>query len=311
MKHLFSTFLNKKCLFILFTVIVFLLPTSAMARSRGGSNDYCATKYPVILAHGMAASAKILGFVDYWGNIDTVLENEGADVYITSVNGMDSNRAKAESFKTQLLQIKAITGASKFNIIAHSHGALYSRDAISNLGMSPYVASLTTVAGPHRGSSVADAVVGIVPDNLEWLVGDTLDFIYTWLMGDKNPNSLANAYDVTRPYVQNTFNPNTPNKSGVYYQSYAAKIKTMAVNARNWYFFASWAIALSHEGANDGLVSVTSAKWGNFRGVEDASWYSAGCDHFNIIGQPLGFTPGFNEDDFYKDIANDLKNRGY
>ncbi len=308
MKQLFSTFCDKKCLFILLTLIVFLLPSSAIARS---SNDYCETQYPIILAHGMAASATILGFIDYWGNIDTVLENEGADVYITSVNGMDSTRAKAESFKTQFLQIKAISGASKFNIIAHSHGALYTRDAISNLGLSSYVASYTSIAGPHKGSSVADTVMGIVPNNLEWLVGDTADFIYCWLFGDTDPNSLQNGYDVTSPYVKNTFNPNTPDKSGIYYQSYAAKIKTMAVNARNWYFFASWAIALSHEGANDGLVSVDSAKWGNFRGVEDASWYSAGCDHFNIIGQPLGFTPGFNEDDFYKDIANDLKNRGY
>lgn len=309
MKRIFPKFFQKKNLLILLTLFVFLLPNSAMAW--WWDNDYCETQHPIILAHGMAASASILGFIDYWGNIDTALENEGAEVYITSVNGMDSTRAKAIDFKTQFLQIKAISGASKFNIIAHSHGALYTRDAISNLGISNYVSSYTSIAGPHKGSSVADTVMGIVPNNLEWLVGNTADFIYTWLFGDTNPNSLQNGYDVTSPYVINTFNPNTPDKSGIYYQSYAAKIKTMAVTARNWYFFASWAIALANEGANDGLVSVDSAKWGNFRGVEDAAWYSAGCDHFNIIGQPLGFTPGFNADDFYKDIANDLKNRGY
>jgi triacylglycerol lipase len=99
--------------------------------------------------------------------------------------------------------------------------------------------------------------------------------------------------------------------SGVYYQSWAARIKTMAVNARNWYFIATWPILLGYEGANDGLVSVTSAQWGNFRGTEDASWYSAGCDHLNIVDQLFGYTPGFDAATFYVDLAADLKARGY
>ncbi len=293
-------------------LVIFLLILCIPAMALGsGSEPLCDTKYPIVMAHGMGASAEILGIVDYWWGIPGALNDEGAQVFLTSVNGMDSTRNKAQAFKYQFEQIKAYTGADKLNIIGHSHGTIYTRDAISNLGLYPFVASHTSIAGPHRGSAIADVVVGVVPDSLEWLVGDTLDFIYAFLFGDTEPNSLENGYDLTRSYMITVFNPNTPNKSGVYYQSWAAKIKMMAADARNWYFIATWPILLGYEGANDGLVSVNSAKWGNFRGTEDASWYSAGCDHLNIVDQLFGFTPGFDANTFYVDLAADLKARGY
>ena len=299
---------QKNRIAVIFFSLLLFIPATGFG---GGSSHVADTKYPIVMSHGMGASAEILGIVDYWWGIPDALEDEGAQVFLTSVNGMDSTRNKAEAFKAQFLQIKAVTGANKLNIIGHSHGTIYTRDAISNLGLSSYVASHTSIAGPHRGSAIADVVLGVVPNDLEWLVGDTFDFVYAYLFGDTDPDSLQNAYDLTRPYMINTFNPNTPNMEGVYYQSHAAKIKTMAVNARNWYFIATWPIMLYHEGSNDGLVSVNSAKWGNFRGVEDASWYSAGCDHLNIVDQLFGYTPGFDANGFYVDLAADLKNRGY
>lgn len=298
----------KKRIAALTFLLLLTIPFTVMA---GGDSGTCDTRYPVVLAHGMGASAEILGIVDYWWGIEDALTDEGCDLYITSVNGMDSTRAKAEDFKGQFLQILAISGASKGNIIGHSHGTIYTRDAISNLGLSSKVASYTSLCGPHRGSAVADVIVGIIPDSLEWLVGDTLDFVYAVFMGDTDPNSLENAYDITRPYMINTFNPNTPDMAGIYYQSWAAKIKMMAIDARNWYFMATWGVLLGYEGDNDGLVSITSAQWGTFRGTEDASWYSAGCDHLNMVGQLFGVTPGFDAPEFFVDIVSELKDWGY
>ena len=299
-----------KCFRIAFLTVLIgsmlLLPGLALAG--GGSSYTCDTKYPVIMAHGMGASAEILGILDYWWNIPEALEDEGADVYITSVNGMDSTRNKAESFKAQFLQILAVSGAAKANVIGHSHGTLYTRDAISNLGLADKVVTHTSIAGPHRGSVIADMIVGLVPDSLEWLVGDVMDFIYAFIFGDTDPNSLENGYDVTRPYMVNTFNPNTPNMPGIYYQSWAAKAKTSCPSV---ILEATWLAMLPFEGANDGLVSVNSAKWGNFRGVEDAAWYSVGCDHLNIVGQLFGLTPGFDENEFYVDMVSELKDWGY
>jgi len=292
-------------------LLIMIITIASPAAFAGGSSTSCKTKYPIVMAHGMGATTKILGIIDYWNRIPGALRDEGATVYITSVNCMDSTANKAQAFKTQFLQIKAVTGAAKLNVIGHSHGTIYTRYAISNLGLYPYVASHTSIAGPHRGSVIADVILGIIPNPCQPLVGAALDFVYAWLFGDTNPNSLQNGRDVTRSYMINTFNPNTPNMSGIYYQSAAAKIKMMAIDARNWYFIGTWPILLAVEGANDGLVSVNSAKWGTFRGTYEGAWYSAGVDHLNIVDQPFGITPGFDAPKFYQDLVADLKNRGY
>jgi len=298
----------KKSIAVVAIVVMAVCATAAFA---GGSTPTCNTKYPIVLAHGMGASAQILGIIDYWNDIPGALRDKGAKVYITSVNGMDSTANKAASWKSQFLNIKAVTGAAKLNVIGHSHGTIYTRYAISNLGLSSYVASHTSIAGPHRGSAVADVVLGVIPNPCQALVGATLDFVYAFVFGDKNPSSLQNGKDLVRSYMINTFNPNTPNKSGIYYQSWAAKIKTMAIDARNWYFLVTWPILLYYEGANDGLVSVTSAQWGTFRGTHEGAWYSAGVDHLNIIDQPFGITPGFDAPDFFVGIVSELKGKGY
>jgi len=295
-----------------FVIIAAMLFVSiASIAYAGGSNNSCAVKYPIVMAHGMGASAQILGIINYWNRIPGALQDQGAKVYITSVNGMDSTANKGAAWKTQFLQIKAITGAAKLNVIGHSHGTIYTRYAISNLGLCPYVASYTSIAGPHRGSAIADVIMGVIPNSIKPIVGATLDFVYAFIFGDKNPNSVQNGWDLVRSNMINVFNPNTPNKSGIYYQSAAAKIKMMAIDARNWYFIATWPILCYYEGANDGLVSITSAQWGNFRGTQEGSWYSAGVDHLNIIDEPFGVTPGFDAPGFFVNIVADLKNRGY
>ena len=291
--------------YLAFILIIMAVPALVFA---AGSSPTCDTKYTNVLAHGKGSMAKIFNIVDYWWGIEDALEAEGADVYITSVNGMDSTANKAASFKSQFLQILAISGKAKANIIGHSHGTLYTRYAISNLGLGTKVASHTSLSGPHRGSSVADTMFNIVPNQGWSLVGDTLDIVYTFVFGDDNPNSLDIGIQVTRPYMNNVFNPNTPNVSGVYYQSFTSKIRYMS---NSLVLGPSWLICLYYEGANDGLVSVTSAKWGNFRGVIEGALWSGGVDHLNMVNQFFGITPGFDAKDFYIDVVADLRNRGY
>ena len=193
-------------------LILIYFPVAAFS---AGDTATCDTKYPVVMAHGMGAQAKIVDIVDYWWGLEDALEEEGADVYITSVNGMDTTANKAASFKKQVLEILAISGKSKANVIGHSHGTIYTRYAISNLGLAPYVASYTGLSGPHRGSSVADFIFKMVPNQGWTLVGDALDIVYTFVMGDENPNSLENGMEMTRPYMQNVFNANCPDVAGL------------------------------------------------------------------------------------------------
>ncbi|MCX7678778.1 MAG: alpha/beta hydrolase [Spirochaetes bacterium] len=272
----------------------------------GGSSNSCTTRYPIVLSHGMGTQAMILGIIDYWAAVTGDLEENGADVYITSVNAMDSTANKGLQWKLQVLQILAITGKSKINVIGHSHGAIYTRYAISNLGMASRVASHTSIAGPHRGSVIADIIMGIIPNSLEWLVGGILDIVMSFLMGDVNGNSVANGYDLVRSHMINVFNPNTPNMPGVYYQSWAYKIKLPATALA-----ITWAIMLPFEGANDGLVSVNSAKWGNFRGTIEGAWWGPGVDHMQAVGILSLPAPGYDPGDHFVQIVSDLKNRGY
>ncbi len=289
--------------------LVLFLVTAPVVAFAGGSSDSCNAKYPVILAHGMMATDDMLGFIDYWWGIEDALEDEGADVFPTAVNCMDSTADKAAQFRQQFLEILAVTGKSKANIVGHSHGTVYTRYAITNLGLSSRVASHTSICGPHQGSSVADVVVGVLPDVGEWLVGGILDVVYCFLMGDSNPDSVDNAYDMTTDYMQNVFNPNTPNMGGIYYQSWATKIYTITADM---ILEPTWLLLLFYEGANDGLVSVNSAKWGNFRGTFTGDWYNiGGVSHINAINHFFGITPGADVEGWYVDIVSDLKGRGY
>lgn len=290
-----------------FLVLIFLSPITVFA---GGDSGTCNTQYPIVLAHGMGATTEILGIVDYWWGIEEELKDEGADVCTISVNAMDSTEAKARSFEQQYRQILAETGAAKANIIGHSHGTIYTRYAISNLGLGGEgkVASYTSLAGPHQGSAIADLIMYNLDDDVIDALGDSLDFVYAFVFGDDDPNSVENGYDLCTDYMTDTFNPNTENVDGVYYQSYAAKAKTSCPNV---ILEPTWLIMLAEEGANDGLVGVDSAEWGDFQGIEDAAWYSPGCDHLNMVGHLFGVTPGFDAPEFFVDIVSDLKEDGY
>jgi len=292
--------------FVFALIVLLALPIAAFA---GGSSNPCQTKYPIILAHGMGATDDMLGFINYWWGTEKALEDKGANVFVTKVNCMDSTQNKAAQFKTQFLQIKAATGPSKINVIGHSHGTIYTRYAISNLGLSSYVASHTSLCGPHRGSAVADVIIGVAGDVGGWLLGATMDVIYAFILGDTSPNSYDNAIAVSRPYMNNTFNPNTPNKSGIYYQSYATKITLIASN--DMVLTPTYWLLKYYEGDNDGLVSVNSAKWGTFRGVQSGTFLLGGVSHINAIGHFFGLTPGFSSTDWIGGIVADLKGKGY
>ena len=71
-------------------VLLIALPMVSMAAS-----TKAATKYPIVLSHGMGANAEVMGITDYWGDIPTKLRNNGAQVFITSGNPMQSKEYKA------------------------------------------------------------------------------------------------------------------------------------------------------------------------------------------------------------------------
>ncbi|HUN55277.1 MAG TPA: hypothetical protein VMU29_08990 [Smithella sp.] len=282
-------------------VLLIALPTISMA-----SSTKAATKYPIVLSHGMGANADVMGITNYWGSIPSTLQSNGASVYITSVDPMQSKAIKGAEWKAQVLSILAVSGAAKINLIGHSDGGLYTRYAISNLGMAPYVASYTSMSSPHRGSPVADVIMGFAADTgLTSAIAGLLNYVYSF-MGVTGQDCATNGTEETTTWMINTFNPNTPNMAGVYYQSYGADCLTVIGGQ---VLSPLWAAMLVFgSGTNDGLVPVSSAQWGTYRGTL-TGWF--GVNHMSEVGlleiELLGYDPPTE----FVSIVADLKSKGY
>ena len=65
---------------------------------------------------------------------------------------------------------------------------------------------------------------------------------------------------------------------------------------------AGYDILVLTSGENDGIVPVSSAPWGDYRGTVPA-------DHFDEVGQVAGATgPNFDHLEFYRERVRDLRN---
>jgi len=115
-------------------------------------DDYTKTKYPIVFVHGINGYAEKSNS-EYWPSIPTGVYSGGANVYVTTVAAFDSPLARGEQLLERVRDIKAITGADKVNLIAHSQGAQTVRyvAAVS----SKDVSTVTSVAGTNKGTPVA------------------------------------------------------------------------------------------------------------------------------------------------------------
>ncbi|WP_374592764.1 esterase/lipase family protein [Aquabacterium sp.] len=130
------------------------------------AGTYAQTKYPIVLAHGMAGFSSIAG-IDYFYGVPQDLRSNGATVYSTSVSAFNSAVLRGEQLLTQVEDISAISGAKKFNLVGHSQGNQSIRYVAA---VRPdLVASVTSVGGVTFGSPVADLIQG-----LSGLVGPTV-----------------------------------------------------------------------------------------------------------------------------------------
>lgn len=264
------------------------------------------TRYPIVLAHGFGGFKEILGIEYFWGVKDD-LEAYGYKVYVTQVDMFNTIEVRGTQLAHEIDDILRASGASKVNIIAHSMGGLDARYAITHLGYGDKIASLTTIATPHRGTAIADIALGLMPGPMEdaidviaWLAGCTVDGV-DYL--SCRQSAIDAAQELTIVYMMNTFNPITPDDPGVKYYSYAGLSGWGSIDVVDPLLLIPYQILFLTEGANDGLVSVNSAKWGNFIKTVHA-------DHLDEIGQLLGSTQSFNHYEFYESIAEFLKNEG-
>lgn len=264
----------------------------------------CQTKYPLLLVHGVFFRDS--RFLNYWGRIPDALTRNGATVYYGRQESAASVADCAAQLAERIREICRSTGCEKVNIIAHSKGGLDSRYAISRLGMDAHVASLTTVNTPHRGCVFAEYLLEKAPESLRRSLAETYN--KTLLrFGDKQPDFLSAVEDLTASRCE-AFNRETPNMEGVYYQSVGSVLKKATSGKFPLNF--TYHLVNHFDGGNDGLVSLSSAEWGE-RFIRASSPGNRGVSHGDIIDLNRENIPGFDVREFYVKLVNELKEMGF
>ncbi len=258
-----------------------------------------ATRYPIILVHGMAL--KNFAFFRAFGRIEKVLRADGNTVFSSHIDGFGTTATNAVQLKAEILHILDETGADKVNIIAHSKGGLDSKRMIRELDMEACVASLTTLCTPHRGSPIATNLLRLPG----WILAILNFFLNFWyrIFGDKHPNALEVCRELalTEPGVEEA----VAFSKSVYCQSYSSKM-----NKGSDDFIMSIPLMFSRyyeKRDSDGLVPCESAIFENYKG----DCVDIPVSHTEIID----FFPKKHKRDkifiFYTELCHELAEMGF
>lgn len=264
----------------------------------------CQTKYPILLVHGVFFRDSRL--LNYWGRIPKELKENGATVYYGEHQSAASVADSAAELAKRIRRLIDDTGCEKVNIIAHSKGGLDCRYALSELGIAPLVASLTTINTPHRGCLFVDCLLKHVPEAIKQKIADTYNKTLQKL-GDENPDFIAAVTDLTADACQKR-NKRLMVPEGVYCQSIGS-IQNKATSGK-FPLNYSYHLVKYFDGPNDGLVGESSFAWGeNYRLLTVKG--DRGISHGDIVDMNRNNIPEFDVREFYVSLVCDLKNRGF
>ena len=114
----------------------------------GGATSEAATGDPVVLVHGWNGSASSMA------TLKANFEASGRQAFSLTLPGQN-NVTNAQALATFIASVKAQTGASKVDLVAHSMGGLSTRYYLKNLGGTANVAQYVSLGSPHYGLALA------------------------------------------------------------------------------------------------------------------------------------------------------------
>ncbi|MDB5889213.1 MAG: lipase [Polaromonas sp.] len=287
----------------------------AQAHAQSG---YAQTRYPIVLVHGLFGFDSFLG-VDYFYGIPGALSRDGARVYVAQVSAASSTEVRGEQLLAQVRNIMAMTGASKVNLIGHSHGGPTIRYVA---GVAPQlVASVTSIGGVNRGSRVADILRGVVPAGTlsESLVNNAAKAFVALINlgsgGTSLPQTPTAALNSLTTAGSTAFNRRFPQAipagcgsgaelvNGVRYYSWTGTLPI--TNVLDVSDGALGIMSLVFGESNDGLVSACSSRLGRHLGDYRQN-------HLDEVNQVVGLRDWFSVDPvtLYRQHANRLKQTG-
>lgn len=216
--------------------------------------------YPLFMCHGYGGIAGLVRPTPIHVPCMT-LRGHGIHAFAPNIVPYATIETRAEQWAEKIEQLQDQYGYEKFNVIGHSMGGLDMRYAISKLDISDSVASLTTIATPHRGTSLAELVLtapGVLRDKL----GEVFDWFGESIFPQAKSNAVEAVVQLTRDYVAKEFNPNVPDHEDVAYFSFSAAVGRGTNHPLNTIYRYQNAHIYKQEGLNDSFVSVESSKWG-------------------------------------------------
>lgn len=266
----------------------------------------CHTRYPLLMVHGVFFRDFKPAFLNYWGRISGELIQNGATVYYGNQQSAASVENCGRELADRIRQIVAQTGCEKVNVIAHSKGGLDMRAAIARYGVEDMVASLTTVNTPHRGCEFADYLLGKFGQSFKDSVAQAYNVALSKL-GDPNPNFIEAVTDLTHEACI-AFNERTPDSPKVFYQSIGTYMRHSSGGRFPLNF--SYHLVKHFDGRNDGLVGEKSFPWGQrFSFIEPVT--DRGISHGDMIDLNKENIDGFDVREFYVQLVNDLRTKGF
>lgn len=232
------------------------------------------TRYPVVLVHGFGS----LGTVGKPGLLHhqaRFLRLHGTLAYAPNVAPYDTTAVRAQEWLTRLDRIVEEAGAEKVNLIGYSAGGLDARFLASRCGLQDRIASVITVNTPHRGSELATWT--LQESNIVKQVALGVMDVSGRIFYEREPRVTAGLRELTPEYLCDEFNPKTPDVAGIYYASWAGAAGKGTETRISTLLLIQNRILYDLAGVNDGMVTVESARWGDFRGV-------VAGDHLTMAG---------------------------
>jgi triacylglycerol lipase len=206
------------------------------------------------------------------------------DALFPEVPGASSVELRAKALAAA---IAARFPSGQIHIVAHSMAGLDSRyllcHNLNGLAAEGRVATLSTIATPHRGTPAADLLVGGEPSPLDprWVTYMTLSHLTAEFV------DIGAVGDLTTKFATE-FNASNKDLPHLRYFAYAGVTiqSFLLAPVHKWIEFVG---KTAEEKTNDGLVNLASAKWPET--LAEEPWQA---DHISQVGWDLDRPPDFH-----------------
>jgi triacylglycerol lipase len=242
---------------------------------------------PIVLVHGIFGFTRIalgnLKNVDYYREIPDALRKDDHVVPAPpQTHRTGSVAERAQDLKNYLLDPNRVeVFGKKVHLVAHSMGGLDSRVMISTLGMADRVLSLTTIATPHHGSPIANAVVKKTEPWLPQVL-------------EKAGIDVRATADLTTEACEQR-NQVVQDAPGVAYFSIAGQYKPrkkfLIFGPSTGVLGPTYDLIAKTEGDNDGVVSVQSAMMPGRPAWTHLDTWNGNMNHFREINWGANAAP--------------------